>query len=171
MLRRSLSLLVAVLLLMSVVVPIAAAQEATPELGPELPPGVNAEFLGGAPMAKLPANPGVAVLVRLTIEPGADLPADPNDPTAAFLVVESGALTLTSQGPMTVSRASETEFRFEPVAEKTEVTLTRGDAVSVGPFQGTEARNDGDEPVVFLLVNILPAGMAGEATPAASPAP
>ncbi|MCC7024193.1 MAG: hypothetical protein IT338_15315 [Thermomicrobiales bacterium] len=171
MFRRPRSLLVAVLLLMCVVVPIAAAQEATPELGPELPPGVSAEFLGGAPMPELPANPGVVVLVRLTIETGAALPADPNDPTAAFIVVESGALTLTSQGPITVSRASEAEFRFEPVAEKTAVTLTTGDAVSVGPFQGTEARNDGDVPAVFLLVNILPAGMAGEATPAASPAP
>jgi hypothetical protein len=58
---------------------------------------------------------------------------------------------------------------MEPVATDTETTLGPGDALYVGPFQATEVRNDGDEPAVLLLVNILPSegGEAPPATPAA----
>src|SRR5215210_5364087 len=173
MLRRTLSLLIAVVALFGLVAPLslqpAVAQESTPMAGPELPSGVTAEFIGGAPLAELPANPGLVVLVRLTLEPGAILPPEPNDPAGAFVVIESGTLTTRSTGPLTVSRASEEDFIMEPVATDTETTRGSGDALYVGPFQATEVRNDGDEPAVFLLVNILPSegGEAPPATPAA----
>ena len=170
MLRRTLPLLIAVVALFGVSAPLslqlAVAQEGTPAAGPELPQGVTAEFLGGAPLTELPANPGLAVLVRLTLEPGADFPPDPNDPTGGLVVIESGILTFRSAGPVTVSRASEEDFVMEPVAADTESTLGPGDAVYVGPFQQTEVRNDGDEPAVFLLVNILPSDMSEEMLPA-----
>ena len=174
MLRRTLSLLIAVVALFGLVAPLspqrAVAQEGSPVAGPELPPGVTAEFIGGAPLAELPANPGLVVLVRLTLEPGAILPPEPNDPTGAFVVIESGALTARSTGPLTVSRASEADFIMEPVATDTETTLGPGDAVYVGPLQATEVRNDGDEPAVFLLVNILPSDAGEEAPLTATPA-
>jgi hypothetical protein len=174
MLRRTLSLLIAVMALSGLVAPLSpervVAQEGSPVAGPELPPGVTAEFIGGAPLAELPANPGLVVLVRLTLEPGAILPPEPNDPTGAFVVIESGALTAQSTGPLTVSRASEADFIMEPVASDTETTLHAGDAVYVGPFQATEVRNDGDEPAVFLLVNILPSDASEEAPLTATPA-
>ena len=91
---------------------------------------------------------------------------EPNDPTGAFVVIESGALTVQSTGPLTVSRASEEDFILEPVATETETTLAPGDALYVGPFQSTEVRNEGDEPAVFLLVNILPSDMSEEMLPA-----
>jgi hypothetical protein len=173
MLRRTRPLVIAVVALFGLISPLslqlAVAQESTPMAGPELPPGVTAEFIGGAPLAELPANPGLVVLVRLTLEPGAILPPEPNDPTGAFVVIESGALTTRSTGPLRVSRASEEDFIMEPVAADAETTLGPGDALYVGPFQATEVRNDGDEPAVFLLVNILPSegGEALPATPAA----
>ena len=174
MLRRTLALLIAAVALFGLVAPLspqfAVAQEGSPVAGPELPPGVTAEFIGGAPLAELPANPGLVVLVRLTLEPGAILPPEPNDPTGAFVVIESGALTAQSTGPLTVSRASEADFIMEPVASDTETTLHAGDAVYVGPFQATEVRNDGDEPAVFLLVNILPSDASEEASLTATPA-
>lgn len=174
MLRRTLSLLIAVVALFGLVAPLslrlAVAQEGTPAAGPELPPGISAEFIAGAPLAALPTDPGLVVLVRLTLEPGAVLPPEPNDPTGAFVVVESGALSLRSTGPLTVSRASEADFILEPVATDTEVTMSPGDAVYVGPFLATEVRNDGTEPGVFLLVNILPSEASGEAPEAATPA-
>ncbi len=130
MIRRTLPLLIAVVVLFGLIAPLslqlAVAQESTPMAGPELPPGVTAEFLGGAPLAELPANPGLVVLVRLTLEPGAILPPEPNDPTGAFVVIESGALTARSTGPLTVSRASEEDFIMEPVAAETEATLGPG---------------------------------------------
>jgi hypothetical protein len=173
MLRRTLPLVLAVVALFGLIAPLslqlAVAQESTPMAGPELPSGVTAEFIGGAPLAELPANPGLVVLVRLTLEPGAILPPEPNDPTGAFVVIESGVLTARSTGPLTVSRASEEDFIMEPVATDTETTLGPGDALYVGPFQATEVRNDGDEPAALLLVNILPSegGEAPPATPAA----
>ncbi len=174
--RRLLPLLVAVVAVMSLVVPLglsfATAQEGTPIAGPELPPGVTAEFIAGAPLAELPANPGMAVLVRLTLEPGAVLPPLPDDPTGGLVVVESGNLTIRSAGPITVSRATgpDEEFLMEPVAPDTEATLGPGDALYVGPFQDTEVRNDGDEPGVFLLVNILPSEGGEEAPATGTPA-
>jgi hypothetical protein len=174
MLRRTLPLLIAVVALFGLVAPLsprlAVAQEGSPVAGPELPPGVTAEFIGGAPLAELPANPGLVVLVRLTLEPGAVLPPEPNDPTGAFVVIESGALTARSTGPLTVSRASDADFIMEPVATDTETTLSPGDALYVGPFQATEVRNDGEEPAVFLLVNILPSEGNEEASPTGTPA-
>jgi hypothetical protein len=168
--RRTFPLLIAVVALFGVSAPLslhlAVAQESTPAAGPELPPGVTAEFLGGAPLAELPANPGLVVLVRLTLEPGTILPPEPNDPTGGFVVIESGVLTARSTGPLTVSRASEADFIMEPVATDTETTLNPGDAVYVGPFRSTEVRNDGDEPAVFLLVNILPSDASEEMLPA-----
>jgi hypothetical protein len=170
MIRRTLTLVIAVVVLFGLNAPlslqIAVAQESTPQAGPELPSGVTAEFIGGAPLTELPANPELVVLVRLTLEPGAILPPEPNDPTGAFVVIESGALTTRSTGPLTVSRASEEDFIMEPVATDTETTLGPGDALYVGPFQATEVRNDGDEPAVFLLVNILPSEGGEEALPA-----
>ena len=174
MLRRPLSILITVVALFGLVAPLclqfAVAQEGTPTAGPELPPGIGAEFIAGAPLAALPTNPGLIVMVRLTLEPGAVLPPEPNDPTGAFVVVESGTLILRSTGPLTVSRASEADFIMEPVATDTEVTMSSGDAVYVGPFQATEVRNDSDEPGVFLLVNILPSQGSEVAPEIATPA-
>ena len=65
-----------------------------------------------------------------------------------------------------MSRASEEDFIIEPVATDTEIMLSRGDAVYVGPLQSTEIRNDGAEPAVFLLVNILPSDMSEQMLPA-----
>ena len=174
MLRRTPPLIVAVAALFVLIAPcntqLAVAQQSTPMAGPEMPPGVTAEFLGGTPLAELPVNPGLVVLVRLTLEPGAVLPSEPNDPTGAFVVIESGALTTRSTGPLTVSRASEEDFNMEPVAADTETTLGPGDALYVGPFQPTEVRNDGDEPAVFLLVNILSSDASEQAPLTATPA-
>jgi hypothetical protein len=177
MVRRTLLFLITVMVLFGLLAPLspqlAIAQEGSPVAGPELPTGVTAEFIAGAPIGPLPASPGLALLVRLTLDPGAVFPPNPDDPTGSFVVVESGVLTFRSAGPLTVSRATgpDEDFLMEPVAADTEATLSQGDAVYVGPFQGTEVRNDGDEPGVFLLVNILPSEGSEEAPTIATPAP
>jgi quercetin dioxygenase-like cupin family protein len=174
--RRSLTLLVGIVMLFGFVasqnLPRAVAQEGTPSGEPELPPGATAEFIAAAPLGALPANPDLIAMIRLTLEPGATFPADPNDPTGAFVIVESGTLTIRTEAPLTVSRATgpEEDFNMEPIASDTDVTLGPGDAVYVEPFQAPEARNDGDEQAVFLLVNILPSEEEGGATPNATPA-
>jgi len=155
--RHPFLVVVAALMLLGLIVPpsasFAAAQEGTPAAGSaaedELPPGVTSEFIGGGPVTELPPTPGFMVLVRLTIEPGAVLPADPNDPSGAFVVVEAGTLTLRLQEPATES------------------TLGPGEAFYGAPFVEGELSNEGQEPVVLLLAIIGPE----EGEPAATPAP
>lgn len=174
--RRTL-LLVVLLLALSTVAPRAlptAAQSATPATDqgePPMPPGLSAEWVAGAPVTALPDKADLIVMIRLTLAPGAVLPADPNDPTAAFVVVESGTLTLQSAQPLTISRATgqdTPDLKLDQIAPNTKTTLAKGDAVYGGPQTPAEVSNEGSEPAVFLLVNFGPESQMGppEATPA-----
>ena len=173
--RRTLLLVVLLLALGAAprALPIAA-QSATPAAdqgGPPMPPGLSAEWVAGAPVDALPAKADLIVLLRLTLAPGAVLPADPNDPSAAFVVVESGTLTMQSDNALTISRATgpdAPDLKLEQVAPHTKTTLAKGDAVYGGPQTPVEVSNEGSEPAVFLLVNLGPESQMGppEATPA-----
>jgi hypothetical protein len=156
--RPSLPLAAALVLLIGLVAlggrSFAAAQEATPAAaaGDELAPGVTSEFITGAAVGELPPTPAFMVLVRLTMEPGAVLPADPNDPTGTLLLVESGTLAVRLGAPTAIAS-----------------TLGPGESIYGAPFSAGELRNDGREPAVLLLAIIGPeeADDAGVATPAA----
>ena len=60
---------------------------------------------------------------------------------------------------------------FGEVAAADETVFRPGDAAFARPFLATGLRNDGDEPALLLLVNVVGAGgtMGGEA--GATPAP
>lgn len=128
--------------------PLATAQEGTPAAEDELPPGVTSEFIAGASAAELPPTPAFMVLVRLTLEPGAVLPADPNDPSGAFVVVEAGTITVRLEDPAT------------------EATLGPGESFYGPPFVAGEVSNQGQEPAVLLLAIIGPEEDESAATPA-----
>ncbi len=137
--------------------PLAVAQDAPAAASPtaedELPPGVTSEFIAAGSVADLPPTPAFMVLIRLTLEPGAVLPADANDPSGAFIVVEAGTPTIRLDGP-----------------SATESTLGPGDSVYGPPFTAGEIRNDGQEPVVLLLAIIGPEGVDADESGAATPA-
>jgi hypothetical protein len=145
-----------------------SAQDASPaaeEMGP--PPGVADVTLAFGMVDALPATPALIFMDRLTIDPGTSIPGEPGDPTFAFVLVESGALTVQADAPLAVGRAAAladalatpgTMPETEEVAAGTAVTLAVGDAIVFPPAVGVELRNDGSEPVVVLGTAIMPVG-------------
>ena len=144
-----------------------AAQPPTEELE-----GVTFEPLGFGTAEELPAAPAFLQLFRVTLDPGASIPAEAGDPIVVLLYVESGSLTIQIEAPLQVTRAATIEAfatpgAVEEVAAGTEVTLEAGDSVVLGELAGAgELRNDGDEPVVGLGALVAPIQADG-ATPAA----
>jgi hypothetical protein len=180
--RRVLLPLVVVLVALSLVslghrpVP-AQAQSATPMAGPELPPGIDAQPLAIGSSPTLPAAPADLILLRLTLQPGAVLPNDPNDPTLALAYVEAGTITLHYTNALTITRAAalatldtpEAAFPApEPVAANATATLQTGDSFVSPANSGGDLRNEGTTPAVLLAAIIGPSQMgAPAATPAA----
>ncbi len=156
------------------------AQEGTPPAEEFAPPeGVTFEGLAFGLAEALPPGPTGLGLFRFTLEPGAriDLEADPS----YFLVsIESGAITFRVGEPVRVTRAvtgtpgAQTlgpDAPAEDVPAGTDVTLEQGDAALFPPGAGGEARNDGQEPAVGLVVAVGPEQAEGEATPAVGTPP
>jgi quercetin dioxygenase-like cupin family protein len=152
------------------VAPGAAAQEATPPAGAEeVPAGVTFEPLGFGTADELPAAPADFVLVRLTVEPGAGFPIEADDPSVALAYVEAGALTVTVDAPIRVTRAA-TIAAFatpgaaeagavpgpEEVAAGAEFTLAAGDSAFFPANVPGEVRNDGQERAVALVAILAP---------------
>ncbi len=138
-----------------------------------------AVLLGFGTAEELPAAPADLLLFRVTLDPGASIPAEEGDPAVVLLYVESGSLTIQIEAPLQVTRAATIEAFATPgaveegadlgpeeVAAGTEVTLEAGDSAVLPPNAPGELRNDGDEPVVGLGALVAPIQEDG-ATPAA----
>jgi hypothetical protein len=145
--------------------------------GPELPPGIDAQPLAVGSSPTLPAAPADLILVRLTLQPGAVLPNDPNDPSLALAYVESGTVTLHYTDALTITRAAAIAALATPaatmpgpeaVAAGASATLTVGDSFVSPANSGGDLRNEGTTPAVLLAAIIGPSQMgAPAATPAA----
>lgn len=127
---------------------------------PSMPPGSNGiapEPLGsGRPSGA----PGYAMgFVRLTFAPGATLNSHTH-PGASILYIESGTLTYTLwEGTATITRA-ETGPGAAPAGaplSPSEITLNVGDSLFEDADVIHTARNDGSEPAVVLITNLLAA--------------
>ena len=156
--------------------PTAIAQEATPA-GEEME-GVTFEPVSFATGVDLTGLSELFV-VRIGLEPGSALPIDA-EPGVGILLVETGALTVQSEGTMTVTRgaglseamaaAEETgDFStlMETVTAGETVTLEAGDAAYIPGSVAGEIRNEGQERAAGLgFLVVPPEDMTGEATPA-----
>jgi hypothetical protein len=143
------------------------AQDATPateETGP--PPGLAFESLSYNPITALPSAPAVAAIDRVTLDPGAALPGEADDPELTLVYVERGALTVRADAPLAVTRAAALTAALatpgatpatEEVAGSADAVLGVGDSVAIPPLSAGTLRNDGTEPAVFLAVTIAPA--------------
>ncbi len=90
-------------------------------------------------------------------------------PEISLGYVEVGALAITLDAPVTVTRAGAATAPGEAVAAGTEFTLAAGDYVVLPLLVDGEVRNDGQEAASVVVAAIIPSGMA---TPtAATPAP
>lgn len=177
--RFSVLLLLIVVVLMGIVglhAP-AVAQDATPA----------ADEMAGITFEPVTFATGVDVtgpvdlfVVRVGLEPGAALPIDETDPTVGFVLVESGTLTVRSEGVVTVTRGAslseamesaeasgDMSSLMESVAAGEAVTLEAGDAAYIPANAAGEIRNEGQERAVGIgFLVIPPGGLMGEATPA-----
>jgi hypothetical protein len=161
-------LVLAAVLAGPLVVPGATAQDASPtaaEDGP--PPGFEHEVLAAGLVEALPETPAIMLMERVTIAPGLDIPAAPEDPGMTFMRIESGRLTVSTDSPLAVIRATAlaealatpgTMPAAEEIAAGAEFTLAAGDSVVFPPGMGGGLQNDGTEPVVILATQLFPAG-------------
>ena len=153
--------------------PLALAQEGTPPAEEdEQPEGVTFEALAFGLVEELPPGPTGLALFRARLEPGARIDLDP-DPGYFMVSIQSGAITFRVDTPVLVTRAvagtpaaqeQGPEAAAEEVAAGTDVALEQGDAALFPPNpEGTagEARNDGQEPAVVLVVSAGPAESGG----------
>lgn len=171
--------LVSVLAVLLAGAPVAhtVAQEGSPAAGAfAMPEGVAFEGLAYGEAADFPADRTGVGLFRARLEPGASFELAPDSSPYNYLIyVESGAVTfrvdasaLVTRGVAGTSAAQAPGLAApEPVTARTDVTLMQGDAALFASNPGGapgEVRNDGQEPVVALVVEV---GPPDDATPAA----
>jgi quercetin dioxygenase-like cupin family protein len=99
-------------------------------------------------------------LYRVTVPPGAQLPAHTHPGTQAAHI-QSGTLTYqVLSGSAVVVRAAQGDKAATPetVTAPVTVKLRKGDAVIENPQLVHQARNDGKRPVVILLSSLLTKG-------------
>src|SRR5215213_4338339 len=84
--------------------PVAVAQDATPSA--EEMAGLTFEPIGFADGVTLPSSADLTA-ARIGFDPGAGFPLEASDPEGAFVVVESGALTVrVEEMPWTITRGA-----------------------------------------------------------------
>ena len=157
---------------------VSVAQEGTPPADEyAMPEGVTFDGLAFATVAFTPPRPVDLGLYRSRLQPGASV--DLGSGAAYYLIsVESGTITFHVDAPALVTRAvagtpaAQTADQTVPeeAAPGTDVVLEQGDTALFSPNPGGaggEVRNDGQEPVVVLVVEAQPAadGLSGAASP------
>src|SRR5215207_7636203 len=155
---------------------VTRAQEATPA-GQEME-GATFEPIGFALGVTLP-SPADLTAARVTLEPGVGFPFTPSDPEGAFVIVESGALTVRVEevtwtitrgaalGAMMATPEAEVDLSgaMEEVAMGEEATLEAGDSAYIPGGVNWEVRNDGPERVEAIVFLVGPPEAMAGATP------
>jgi mannose-6-phosphate isomerase-like protein (cupin superfamily) len=133
----------------------ALAQDADPFAG------VTIEAMGGG-ASTLAADRNL-VLLRITMEPGANIPPH-RHPGEVVLYVDSGTFGTTFvDGTGTITRATTagTPAATESVSVDTENILNEGDSLVYSEAAAHTMANPGDEPLVLLVSAILSPDMPG----------
>jgi hypothetical protein len=124
----------------------------------EVGQGVSLEFLGLGETETLPPGPAYIQLFRIIIEPGGSV-ALPEYPSTALASIESGAVTLRVDTPITVLHVPKDADPgledYEQFAANEEFTLKEGDSAPFPPNVAGEVRNDGEEATSILVANIF----------------
>jgi quercetin dioxygenase-like cupin family protein/uncharacterized protein YgiM (DUF1202 family) len=130
------------------------AQDATPPATPEASP-VASPVADQTPsaitdlfsyeLAEFPVSPVSIRLLRITLQPGASSPMHTH-PGPEFDLIESGTLTVDSEGDADLTRAGEELVSGPLVGEE----LAAGDLVVFPPGIGMNLTNASDEEVVIL---------------------
>lgn len=128
----------------AVAMPLAASADTDPFAG------VTIEALGSSETT-LPDG-RVLVFLRITMDPGASIPAH-SHPGDVVVVVDGGAFTTEfTQGRGTLARYGQDAQAIVP---GTAHVLTPGDSLAYGGASAHTMVNAGDEPVVLLVAALL----------------
>lgn len=141
--------------------PVAYAQESTPAAStPVASPAAEAPAAAAtvtnlmtAQIDQLPEAPFTVRLLRITLEPGAITPMHSHHGPELDMV-ESGEVTIRSQGEAPVTRADGTE----ETSTGEDVVLAAGDMVHFPAEVGMYFENTGSEPVTMLSAVVIPVG-------------
>lgn len=157
-LRASRTAILAALLSAGVVLaPAVSAQEATPPTTPSATPVATTEAevttLMQEDFEEFPRASMTMRLLRITLEPGAGTPMHTH-PGPEFDLVESGELTLVTDGEAPVTRAT----GEEEISSAEPLVIGEGDYVVYPAGTGMSYVNESDAPVVLLSAVILPVG-------------
>ena len=116
---------------------------------------VAVDLLGRNVVTALPARPALIGAATVTLPPGATYPTRADvDPSASFLVVESGTLEVEASGTVTLSRRAAPIGQPLPTGVPT--TMVAADSLFVGPGQRFALRNRSAAPASVLTVQISP---------------
>jgi len=137
--------------------PAVAAQEATPAPSPVASPAVQAEAqvtnLMQARFEEFVPAPMTVRLLRITVEPGASTPMHTH-PGPEFDLVESGELSIRTEGEATITRANgDSESATAEVQ-----ALSEGDSIVYPAGTGMFYENTSNDPVILLSAVLLPVG-------------
>jgi quercetin dioxygenase-like cupin family protein len=119
-------------------------------------PGVAVETLGRTPVGE--EGNDELVLLRVTIEPGASLPAS-DEPRAAVVILEEGRVGVrlepaTGRAILTLAGGTESA----PLPAGAETILAPGDAVSAGEGARLALHNAGDGEAMLLYTAVVGSG-------------
>ncbi len=123
--------------------------------------GVKTEALGSLPSAGAPGY--TLVFLRITMQPGAKIPAH-SHPGDVVVVVQSGKFgTAFVRGEGTVTRAVEAGATPTTMTLKAgdSAVLLAGDSLAYGGSAGHTMSNAGDTPLVLLVSALLANGQPG----------
>ena len=157
---------------------VAVAQDATPSAEEMMPEGLTFEPIGFAQGVALPSSADLTA-ARIGFDPGAGFPLEASDPEGAFVVVESGALTVrVEEMAWTISRGAalgammatpdmmgDPSSAMEEVAMGAEATLEAGDTAYIPGGVSGEVRNNGQVRAEGLVFLVSPSEAMAGATP------
>jgi mannose-6-phosphate isomerase-like protein (cupin superfamily) len=142
------------------------AQEATPV--PTVVGAITVEETRFGLAEIMPAAPVSIMHYRIEMPPGTQLAVDP-DPSLEMYRIAAGTVTVALAEEITLTRDGVPD---EVVSGGEEVQLGPGDGFMWMPESAGELRNAGTEPVVLLVVAIVPAvGLPDAEMGFATPAP
>ena len=138
---------------------LGVAEQASARTGTATPtangPNVAVDLLGRNVVTALPARPALIGAATVTLPPGATYPTRADvDPSASFLVVESGTLEVEAIGTVTLSRRAAPIGQPLPTGVPT--AMVAADSLFVGPGQRFALRNRSAAPASVLTVQISP---------------
>jgi hypothetical protein len=121
----------------------------------ELHPGISVEAVGRVPVG---ATGDELVMLRITIEPGASIPAS-DGPHASVILLEEGRVGIAFQPTeaevnLTLAGSNATV----PLTAGAETILAPGDTVSSGERARLALRNTGDSEAILLFTAVARAG-------------